>query len=194
MPVRATWCGHEAVDGRDAETVRRPLRARLHQHGGFAWRAFRAGRAAELRRPVGLGDAAQRARRGRGGGPTRPARRAGQSCSLAALPKVLREALYRIFATRPSADPLDLDLLQSEVRAAQEARMLLPDADGYAWRWRADDPDTVCPIASPSWPPTYPAHPRPRSDRVHICPGEELPPGYSSTIPCAGRRGALVGR
>ena len=83
--------------------------------------------------------------------------------------KVLREALYRIFATRPSADPLDLDLLQSEVRAAQEARMLLPHADGYAWRWRADDPDTVTHrialVAADLLTSSA-------LDRVHICPGE----------------------
>ncbi len=83
--------------------------------------------------------------------------------------KVLREALYRIFATRPSADPADLDLLHSEVRAAQEARMLLPDADGYAWRWRADDADTITHrialvaadlLTSSAF------------GRVHVCPGE----------------------
>ena len=83
--------------------------------------------------------------------------------------KVLREALYRIFATRPSADPLDLNLLQSEVRAAQEARMLLPDADGYAWRWLADDPDTathrIALVAADLLTSSA-------LDRVHICPGE----------------------
>jgi predicted RNA-binding Zn ribbon-like protein len=83
--------------------------------------------------------------------------------------KVLREALYRIFATRPAADPLDLDLLQSEVRAAHEARMLLPEADGYAWRWRAEDPDTVTHrialVAADLLTSSA-------LDRVHICPGE----------------------
>jgi predicted RNA-binding Zn ribbon-like protein len=83
--------------------------------------------------------------------------------------KMLREALYRIFATRPSADPADLDLLASEVRAAQEARMLQPDADGYAWRWRADDPDTVTHrialVAAGLLTSSA-------LDRVHICPGE----------------------
>jgi predicted RNA-binding Zn ribbon-like protein len=83
--------------------------------------------------------------------------------------KVLREALYRIFATRPLADPLDLDLLQSEVRAAQGARMLLPDAGGYAWRWRPADPDTVTHrialVAADLLTSSA-------LDRVHVCPGE----------------------
>jgi predicted RNA-binding Zn ribbon-like protein len=83
--------------------------------------------------------------------------------------KVLREALYRIFATRPLAGPLDLDLLRSEVRAAQDARMLLPGADGYAWRWRVDDPDTVTHrialVAADLLTSSA-------LDRVHICPGE----------------------
>jgi predicted RNA-binding Zn ribbon-like protein len=84
--------------------------------------------------------------------------------------KALREALYRIFATRPSADLADLDLLQREVRAAQEARTLVPDAGGYAWRWRANDPDTVTHrialIAAELL--TSPA-----LDRVHVCPGAD---------------------
>jgi predicted RNA-binding Zn ribbon-like protein len=83
--------------------------------------------------------------------------------------KVLREALYRIFATRLSAGRLDLDLLQSEVRAAQDARMLRPGADGYAWRWRADDPDTVTHrialVAADLLTSSA-------LNRVHICPGE----------------------
>jgi predicted RNA-binding Zn ribbon-like protein len=83
--------------------------------------------------------------------------------------KVLREALYRIFATRPLAGPLDLDLLRSEVRAAQDARMLLPSADGYAWRWRVDDPDTVTHrialVAADLLTSSA-------LNRVHICPGE----------------------
>jgi predicted RNA-binding Zn ribbon-like protein len=83
--------------------------------------------------------------------------------------KALREALYRIFATRPSAESADLDLLQREVCAAQKARELVPTADEYAWRWRADDPDTVAHriaivAADLLTSPTL--------DRVHVCPGE----------------------
>ena len=84
--------------------------------------------------------------------------------------KALREALYRIFAARPSADPADLDVLQRETRSAQEMRMLVPDADGYTWRWRADDPDTItyriaCAAAELLTSPTL--------GRVHVCPGED---------------------
>jgi predicted RNA-binding Zn ribbon-like protein len=98
--------------------------------------------------------------------------------------KGLREALYRIFTTRPSADPLDLDLLQSEVRAAQGARMLLPNADGYAWRWRADDPDTVTHrialVAADLLTSSA-------LNRVHICPGENCAWLFLDKSP-AGRR------
>jgi predicted RNA-binding Zn ribbon-like protein len=56
--------------------------------------------------------------------------------------KALREALYRICAAPVGPDRIDLDLLQREVCAAQQARELVPDAGGYLWRWRAaDDPD-----------------------------------------------------
>jgi hypothetical protein len=94
--------------------------------------------------------------------------------------KALREALYRIFATRPSADPVDLAVLRSGVRAAQEAHILLPEADGYAWRWRPDDPDTV-------------THRRPRGCRpAHIVrarpcaylPGGELRLAIPRQVPC----------
>jgi predicted RNA-binding Zn ribbon-like protein len=82
--------------------------------------------------------------------------------------KVLREALYRIFVTRPSADPMDLDLLRNEVCAAHQARLLLPDADGYAWGWRADDADTITHrialVAADLLTSSL-------LDRVHICPG-----------------------
>lgn len=83
--------------------------------------------------------------------------------------KALREALYRIFAARPAAHPADLDLLQREVRAAQEARMLVPDADGYAWRWRADDPDTVAHRIALAAADLLTG---PTLGRVHVCPGE----------------------
>jgi predicted RNA-binding Zn ribbon-like protein len=57
--------------------------------------------------------------------------------------KALREALYRIFATRCSADRSDLDLLQREVCAAQSARGLICNAGFHSWQWLADDPDTL---------------------------------------------------
>jgi predicted RNA-binding Zn ribbon-like protein len=83
--------------------------------------------------------------------------------------KALREALYRILATRPSADRLDLDLLRSEVRGAQEARLLLPDANGYAWGWRADDPDTVTHRIALAAADLLTSS---ALERVHVCPGE----------------------
>jgi predicted RNA-binding Zn ribbon-like protein len=82
--------------------------------------------------------------------------------------KVLREALYRVFATRPSADSSDLDLLQREVREAQEARVLLRDADGYAWRWRPDDPDTVTHRIAAMAADLLTSS---ALDRVRVCPG-----------------------
>jgi len=82
--------------------------------------------------------------------------------------KALREAVYRIFA-RPSADSADLGLLGCEACSAQEARMLVPDAEGYAWRWRTGDPDAVthriaCAAADLLTSPAL--------KRVHVCPGE----------------------
>jgi predicted RNA-binding Zn ribbon-like protein len=83
--------------------------------------------------------------------------------------KALRETLYRIFAAPPSTAATDLDLLQQEVGAAQTMRVLVPEAGGFVWCWRGDDPDTITHrialaaadlITSPSL------------GRVHVCPGE----------------------
>ncbi len=83
--------------------------------------------------------------------------------------KALREALYRIFAARSSTAPADLDLLQREACAAQQMRVLVPDANGYSWRWRGGDPDTVthriaCAAVDLLTSPAL--------GRVHVCPGE----------------------
>lgn len=83
--------------------------------------------------------------------------------------KALREAIYRIFAKRPSADQADLDLLQREVGAAQEARRLVPDRNGYAWCWRADDPETVTHRVALAAADLLTS---PALERVHVCPGE----------------------
>lgn len=82
--------------------------------------------------------------------------------------KALREALYRILARFPS-DPADLALLQRSVRAAQGARTLVPQADGYAWRWRADDPDVITHRVALAAADLLTA---PALARVHVCPGE----------------------
>lgn len=84
--------------------------------------------------------------------------------------KTLREALYRIFAARRPADPADLDLLQRETRAAQEERLLEPEADGYAWRWRADNPDTITHRIAFAAADLLTS---PLLGRVHVCPGED---------------------
>lgn len=83
--------------------------------------------------------------------------------------KALREALYRIFAAPSSAALTDLGLLHRALCAAQEKRVLVPGATGYAWRWRPGDPDTVthriaCAAAELLTSPVLP--------RVHVCPGE----------------------
>jgi predicted RNA-binding Zn ribbon-like protein len=83
--------------------------------------------------------------------------------------KMLREALYRIFALRPSSVSADLDLLQRKVRSAHEARTLVSAADGYAWRWRANDPDTVIHRMALAAADLLTS---PALGQVHVCPGE----------------------
>jgi predicted RNA-binding Zn ribbon-like protein len=81
--------------------------------------------------------------------------------------KKLREAIYRIFAKRGT--PVDLALLQRELRAAQTVRKLVPSPHGYVWRWQAGDANPLTHriamaaadlLTSPSLP------------RVRVCPGE----------------------
>jgi predicted RNA-binding Zn ribbon-like protein len=83
--------------------------------------------------------------------------------------KMLREAIYRIFAARPSVDSADLALLQREVNAAQAERVLKPEPDGYAWRWRAIDPDTITHRVALVAADLLTSH---ALGRVHVCPGE----------------------
>jgi hypothetical protein len=47
--------------------------------------------------------------------------------------------------------------------------MLVPTADEYAWRWRADDPDTVAHLTAIVAADLLTS---PTLDRVNICPGE----------------------
>ena len=94
-------------------------------------------------------------------------RRRGEAALVRA--KALREALYRIFAAPLSAHGADLDLLRREACAAQETRVLVHEANGYAWRWRAGDPDVVthriaCAAADLLTSSAL--------GRVHVCPGE----------------------
>ncbi len=84
--------------------------------------------------------------------------------------KALREALYRIFAARPAARPEDLGLLQCEACAAQEARFLVPDMTGYAWRWRTGNPDAVTHRIASAAADLLTS---PALERVHVCPGED---------------------
>jgi len=84
--------------------------------------------------------------------------------------KALREVLYRIFAAHPAAATADLDLLQREACLAQEKRMLVHDAGGFAWRWQAGDPDALsnriaCSAADLLTSPAF--------RRVRVCPGED---------------------
>jgi predicted RNA-binding Zn ribbon-like protein len=83
--------------------------------------------------------------------------------------KMLRETIYRIVAARPSVDSADLALLQHEVNAAQAARVLKPDLHGYAWRWRAIDPDTITHRVALAAADLLTSR---ALGRVHVCPGE----------------------
>jgi predicted RNA-binding Zn ribbon-like protein len=83
--------------------------------------------------------------------------------------KALREALYRIFAAPLSATEVDMDLLQMEVRAAQTMRVLVPEAAGFAWRWRSGDPDTIAHRIALAAADLMTSA---ALGRVHICPGE----------------------
>jgi predicted RNA-binding Zn ribbon-like protein len=83
--------------------------------------------------------------------------------------KAIREALYRIFATRPSTATVDLDLLQREVCAAQTMRVLVPEGGNFAWRWRADDPDTITHRIALAAAELVTS---PALGRVHVCPGD----------------------
>jgi predicted RNA-binding Zn ribbon-like protein len=83
--------------------------------------------------------------------------------------KALREALYRIFAAPVSANAVDLDLLQREVREAQAKRLLVPGCDHFAWRWVDADPDAVTHrVALLAIDLLTSA----ALGRVHVCPGE----------------------
>jgi predicted RNA-binding Zn ribbon-like protein len=82
--------------------------------------------------------------------------------------KSLREALYRIFGTRPVAAS-DLEHLQRELRAAQKMRILMPEADHFAWRWRPNDPDTITHRIAELAADLLTSS---RLGRVHVCPGE----------------------
>jgi predicted RNA-binding Zn ribbon-like protein len=83
--------------------------------------------------------------------------------------KAIREALYRIFATRPSTATEDLALLQREVGAAQTMRMLAPERGNFAWRWCADDPDTITHRIALAAGELVTS---PALGRVHVCPGD----------------------
>jgi predicted RNA-binding Zn ribbon-like protein len=83
--------------------------------------------------------------------------------------KALREAIYRNFATPPPADPADIELLQRAVCAAQAMRTLVSDANGYAWRWREGDPDTITHRIAGAAADLLTS---PALRRVHVCPGE----------------------
>ena len=82
--------------------------------------------------------------------------------------KALREAIYRIFATRP-ADQADLGLLQREVLWAQAAREIVAEPEGYRWRWQQNDPDTVIRRLALSAAELLMSH---RLSRVRSCAGE----------------------
>ncbi len=94
---------------------------------------------------------------------------AGRGEAALARAKALREALYRIFSERPSVASLHLDLLRREVCSARQVRLLVPEAGGYAWRWRGDDPDAVTHRIAESAANLLTSS---ALGRVHVCPGE----------------------
>lgn len=81
----------------------------------------------------------------------------------------LREALYRTFARRGSADQTDLDLLEHEVTAAQTTRRLRFDGGHYAWHWSTDNPDTLAHRLALSGTDLLTS---PAIERVRVCPGD----------------------
>ena len=83
--------------------------------------------------------------------------------------KSLREAIYRIMAAPLAAAADDLDLLQREAGAAQQARLLEVDGDHYAWRWRSGDPDSVTTRIALAATDLLTG---PALARVHVCPGD----------------------
>lgn len=83
--------------------------------------------------------------------------------------KALREALYRIFAASASPDRSDLDLLQRELCAGQEARRLIRNVTGYSWRWHEKDPDTLAYRIAIAAADLLIAS---GLDRVRVCPGD----------------------
>ncbi|MBN8926011.1 MAG: hypothetical protein BGO51_10735 [Rhodospirillales bacterium 69-11] len=98
-----------------------------------------------------------------------PRMQAAEGRSVLERAKTLREALHRIFATPglPAAD--DLDLLSRTACAAQQSRVLVRVADGYAWRWRDGDPDTVAHRIALAAADLLTS---PRVGRVRVCAGE----------------------
>jgi predicted RNA-binding Zn ribbon-like protein len=83
--------------------------------------------------------------------------------------KVLREAIYRIFAAPSSAAADDLALLQRWVGAAQSMRVLAAESGGFAWRWRDGDPDAVAHRIAIAAADLLTSR---QLGRVHVCAGE----------------------
>jgi predicted RNA-binding Zn ribbon-like protein len=82
--------------------------------------------------------------------------------------KALREALYRVFSSAGSPDPVDLDVVQKNLRSAQDWRILAASPDGYRWSWKPGDPDAVAHrVASAATELLV----SPVLSRVHVCPG-----------------------
>jgi predicted RNA-binding Zn ribbon-like protein len=82
--------------------------------------------------------------------------------------KVLREALYRVFSSAGSPNPVDLDLVQKNLCSAQEWRMLAASADGYRWSWKPGDPNAVAHRVASAAAEVLVS---PFLGRVHVCPG-----------------------